>query len=513
MGYVFLTGGTGLLGSYLIRDLLRNETQLAVLVRGSRFESAVHRVENLVARWEKHAGHSLPRPVVLEGNLSQPGLGLSAESARWVKENCHRVLHNAASLTFHADSPEGEPWRSNLHGTSHLLDFAREAQVREFHHISTAYVCGLRQDVVMENELDVGQEHGNDYEVSKFQSEKLVREADFLDSVTVYRPAIILGDSQTGYTTTFHGFYVPLKLVSTLLTKAAVPGITPEAMAEIIKLVSERLREILALKGHECKNLVPVDWCSHVISEVFQQPRHHQNTYHLTPGKKTSVRSIQDVMEEVFLEKMDYESTHSPDSIDWELFRQTFLDGMTVYQAYWKDDPTFDQTNVQKALPHLPCPDMNHSVIRRMCRFAIESNFGWPRMIPPKPSFDLHARLQPVQGRVVSSDFPEKTDHGESPVHLGLQINGPGGGQWELTMDAGRLISASPGLSARCTATYYLNMQTFERLAHSNADAQTAIGTGRVVIEGNGVPLNDLAKTLENLAIAAGENPNLLPVK
>jgi thioester reductase-like protein len=312
---------------------------LAVLVRGNRFESAVSRIENIVARWEKHAGHALPRPVVLEGNLSEPGLGLSLDESRWVSENCNSVLHNAASLTFHAETPDGEPWRSNLHGTRHVLEFAREMKLREFHHVSTAYVCGLRQDLVLESELDVGQEHGNDYEVSKFQSEQLVRGSEFLDSVTVYRPAIILGDSQTGYSTTFHGFYVPLKLVSTLLTRSAVPGITPEGMAEIIKLVSERLREILLLEGHECKNLVPVDWCSQVISEIFVNPKHHRKTYHLTPGNKTTVRMIQDVMEAIFLEKMDFESKISPETVDWDVFLKSFVDGMTVYRAYWKDDP------------------------------------------------------------------------------------------------------------------------------------------------------------------------------
>jgi len=33
------------------------------------------------------------------------------------------------------------------------------------------------------------------------------------------------------------------------------------------------------------------------------------------------------------------------------------------------------------------------------------------------------------------------------------------------------------------------------------------------VIEGNGVPLNDLADTLQNLAIAAGKNPNRSPAE
>ena len=466
-----------------------------------------------MSRWEKHAGHSLARPVVLEGNLNEAGMGLPPDAVKWVRENCRSILHNAASLTFHAESPDGEPWRSNLHGTQHLLEFARETGIREFHHVSTAYVCGLRQDLVMEDELDVGQKHGNDYEVSKFQSEKMVREADFLDSVTVYRPAIILGDSQTGYTTTFHGFYVPLKLVSTLLTRAAVPGITPEGMSEIIKLVSERLREILQLEGHECKNLVPVDWCSKVISEIFIDPKHHQKTYHLTPETKTTVRLIQDVMEEVFLEKMDYKNGQSPETIDWDLFRQTFVDGMTVYRAYWKDDPSFDQRNVREALPHLPCPEMNREVILRMCRYAIDSNFGWPRIIPDQPEFNLHTRLKPVEGSQVLSETETNSDKNDSPVHLGLQINGPGGGEWELTLAGGRLVSTRPGLSSRCTATYYLNIATFEQLAQASTNAEKAIGTGRVVIEGNGVPLNALASTLDNLAIAAGQNPNAVPAE
>ena len=35
MGYLLLTGGTGLLGEYLVRDLLTRGTKLALLVRSS----------------------------------------------------------------------------------------------------------------------------------------------------------------------------------------------------------------------------------------------------------------------------------------------------------------------------------------------------------------------------------------------------------------------------------------------------------------------------------------------
>ena len=59
MGYLFLTGATGLLGSYLVRDLLRAGVELAVLVRSTRFESARQRVDGIVTRWERHAENFL----------------------------------------------------------------------------------------------------------------------------------------------------------------------------------------------------------------------------------------------------------------------------------------------------------------------------------------------------------------------------------------------------------------------------------------------------------------------
>ena len=98
----------------------------------------------------------------------------------------------------------------------HVLELCRNAGIRNFHHVSTAYVCGLRQGRILESELDVGQKMSNDYEQSKLQAEKMVRSADFLDSLTVHRPAIIIGDSTNGYTTTYHGFYAPLQAVYTM---------------------------------------------------------------------------------------------------------------------------------------------------------------------------------------------------------------------------------------------------------------------------------------------------------
>ena len=94
------------------------------------------------------------------------------------------------------------------------------------HYISTAYVCGHREDLVKEDEFDVGQEFRNDYENSKFQAEKLVRDFPEFDSLTVFRPVVITGDSITGYTSTYHGTYLYMKLARVL---AAIPSPTKRA--------------------------------------------------------------------------------------------------------------------------------------------------------------------------------------------------------------------------------------------------------------------------------------------
>src|ERR1035441_9824790 len=97
-GYYLLTGATGLLGSYLLRDSLLAGRRMAVLVRPSKSESAVQRIETQLRQWELALETSLPRPVVLEGNLSEIDLGLDNVTLDWISRNCTSVFHNAASL-------------------------------------------------------------------------------------------------------------------------------------------------------------------------------------------------------------------------------------------------------------------------------------------------------------------------------------------------------------------------------------------------------------------------------
>jgi thioester reductase-like protein len=364
--HLLLTGATGLLGQYLLRDLLFRGTPVAVLTRPGRSGSAAQRIEQVVAYWEEQFARRLPRPFCLEGDITVPGLGLSDTAHRWIVGHCSRMLHNAASLTFTGQDRQRDPWLSNVCGTAHVLDLCRATGIQEIHYVSTAYVCGQRGGTVSEEELDRGQDFRNDYESSKCEAEKRVRAASFLGSVTVYRPAVIVGDSATGYTSTYHGLYSYLYFAWLLRQYGS-----PEEDGRL------HLPVRLTLTGEERRNLVCVDWVSAVISHVVHMPEHHGRTYHLTPLQPVTARQIEDVMSGEF--KYYGPTFGGPDALaggELNDLEKAFYDYVARYQPYWFAEPTFDCSNTRVAAPHLPCPTTDGPLLRRLIGYAIRDRWG-----------------------------------------------------------------------------------------------------------------------------------------
>lgn len=493
--YHLLTGATGLLGSNLLRDFLLAQMRVAVLVRSSKLEGARQRIETILSRWEKQAGYTLPRPIILEGDLSDERFKLQDEDLRWVAKNCHSLVQNAASVTYHGEKPNEEPWRTNVGGTRNALEFCRQVGIRQYHHVSTAYVCGKRDDRVYEREVDVGQDLNTDYERSKLEGEKLIRAADHIDPPTIYRAAIIIGDSRTGHTPTFHGFYVPLKLVHTMFRHILLND-----------LQAKPLQEAIQIEGHERKNLVPVDWVSAVTTHVVNHPEHHGQTYHLAPEHPVTSDVMRDSMVQAFLMYGDLAASADKRTDGWsfnqEDFVRYFRDQMAIYESYWKDDPVFDISNTKRAAPHLPCPNVDTHMLVRLCKYALESNFGWPRPHSAPLEFDVFDYVRPLLNA---------TDWSEEGTRVGLQVNGPGGGQWQLLIKDGRAVSACVGCPASTDVRMYMNTNTFSQLARHELTVEQAVQTARTVIEGNNLADSALAHVLEDLVTGPAAQHDVLP--
>lgn len=364
MKYLLLTGSTGLVGRYLLRDLLQRGHAVAVLVRPDGPEKACDRIEDIMRFWDQRAGFKMPRPFCLEGDVTVPDLGLNAEGRSWVARHCDTMFHNAASLTFRGADRAGEPWRTNLDGTQNTLNFCHNIGIRKFHYVSTAYVCGNRNGVIREDELDLGQGFRNDYEHSKLLAEQLVRCADYLETPTIYRPAVIAGDSVTGYTNTYHGLLHHLKFMAVLFRNVS-PG--PDG----IRYLPMRLK----MTGDEQRNIVPVDWVSAVIMRLYETPSAHGGTYHLAPVHPMSPRELITAVESYF--HVDGAEFVGPDTAkDRNDMEQKTDESLDLYESYATTDPTLDTTNTSRFAADIVCPRVDEAMIHRFIDFGEADRWG-----------------------------------------------------------------------------------------------------------------------------------------
>ncbi len=429
-----------------MRDLLESGQRLALLVRSSKRESAFERVEAILQYWERLSGRSLPRPVLIEGDIRKPCFGIRSADKRWVANHCTSIMHSAASLTFHADGT-GEPWDTNHGGTQHMLELCRATGLRKLHYVSTAYICGLRQGRILETDVDCGQEFRNDYEESKLKAELLVREADFLDQLTVYRPAVISGDSETGYTNTYHGIYLYLRLMAMLTPRQPIG---PDGVRVT------RLR--LPLQGDERRNVIPVDWVSKVMTRLFLNPEAHGHTFNLAPDECLTARQLIDAGYSFYNSTgVEYIGYVPIDPATYNELEAASLPGLAMYNNYESTDPTFDCTNLKRFAGDMPCPAIDERMLHTYIRYGEADRWGKRRFEAPVLDWNAADYFR---------DFPAANDHAKDAYdkRLAIDLVGPGGGQWTLSLSPDASLVCSPGLHSNADSLLRMSALEFSQL-------------------------------------------------
>ena len=262
---------------------------------------------------------------------------------------------------------------------------------------------------------------GNDYERSKAAAEQLVQSASFLDSTTIFRPSIIVGDSQSGTATAFHGIYTALQLGYLYLLAKLHEGWQLD-VSLVRQVVEENFVKRLGVTGCEHKNLVPLDWVSAAILQIVERAEHHGKIYHLTHPRPVTIDGFKEAMIAAVMERVD-EMKRRRASIPLSLLESDgFRDYMGVYRSYFKGDPDFDTTNTTAAVPDLSCPELDHDTMVRLWRYAIDTDFAH-RLRQPLSSGEFASLL---------ATLPEPTEPGRDLI---LQISGPGGGSWLVQFD------------------------------------------------------------------------------
>jgi thioester reductase-like protein len=198
----FMTGFPGFIANRLLERLAKVRSRFILLVQ----PSLVERAKNELPRIANAAGRTIDDFRLIEGDVSQPSLALSEADLELVRQETTRIFHLAA--IYDLAVPRDLAMRVNVDGMRNLNELARSlTKLRHYHHVSTCYVAGKREGVILETELEHNAGFRNFYEESKYLSELEIDRLKQELPVTIHRPAVVCGDSKTGETVKYDGVY------------------------------------------------------------------------------------------------------------------------------------------------------------------------------------------------------------------------------------------------------------------------------------------------------------------
>jgi thioester reductase-like protein len=307
---IFLTGGTGVLGANLLKQILSvTDATVYCLVRAESQEIATQRLHSFLKVYapggELNAAFAA-RVVAVPGEVAAPHFGMAENSWRELAAKIEVVIHAAAITNLFLTMRRIEP--TNVGGTRNMIEFALATKGKYLCYVSTYTVMGDKsfdpQFVFREDQLDVGQGFSfMTYQQTKFTAENMVREAGQRGlRWNIFRPGQIFGESSTGN--------------------------YPHGQANIIGLFYDIFKTVIetgiAIQSETPFDVVPVDYVAQGILLLALDTKRYFETFHLTnPDSRTYSEIIN------MVRRMGYAIRDVPQSD----YRRMILDGRFIYQG------------------------------------------------------------------------------------------------------------------------------------------------------------------------------------
>jgi len=461
---ILITGVTGAVGSWMARAILESDRHILALTRADSAVAAQDRTLNAlrVVGADRYAD----RVNVVRGDICTDA------ATNVLSEPCGsvaRIVHCAGALEFRPEFEELDR-RVNVQGTANMLRLAEELRV-PFYHFSTAYIAGRRQGLVLESEIDVGQEFNNPYESSKCRAELLVREWSKRTGLAafVFRPSIVVGDSQEGRIVTFDGLYNFMRLL--------------DGMAG---LGAEREFRVVANPA-ATKNIVPVDHLARLAVHIMDAGV--PGTYHLTNPHSLRLSTLRDILTEVF----GIQGARLVGEEEFGISRPSRFESMyqklaSSYIPYLAAEPVFDRANTDTIArgANIELAEMNTLFFRRLVDYARKAEWG-------RRGQAVH-RAAAGRGRFVARYFDsflaDKMHRQLLPnlrrlsANCRILVEDLPGRSWSLSIDRGCLVTISEnGLPCECT--FLLHSDVFTDIVSGRLSPQAAFFDKKIDIEGD----------------------------
>ncbi|ORT56619.1 non-ribosomal peptide synthetase [Streptomyces sp. CB03238] len=363
--HVLLTGATGFLGAFLLRDLLeRTGAVVHCLVRASDTSAAEKRLRATLERyglWDDSRAHRIR---AVPGDLALPRLGLGEDGFDELARIVDVVFHTGAEVNLAYGYERLKA--ANVDGTAEVLRLAAAHRTVPVHHVSTVGVFPAagppRGRVLPGHPLGDVALLRNGYAESKWVAETLVAQARERGlPVTVYRPTRISGSSVTGVCQAADFLWL---LVKGCIQAGRAPG----------DYVSDF-------------DLVPVDHVSGAITVLAGDPSAAGATFHVSSerlrlftGIVDRLRSLGYPLDDVPLADWHRHMERHPENAAYPLLG---LLPPTGSQASPSDSPLFDSSATRRALDGsgVVSPEVDDALFARYVRFFVRDGF-----LPAPPS-------------------------------------------------------------------------------------------------------------------------------
>ena len=368
---ILITGATGFLGGFLAGDLIKRGRRTILTARPKGNDTAQQRVGNLLRFLNIEAKHA---PVVIPAEIDMPGLGLSEEHQRILRD-VPEVLHCAADTSF-AERKKEQVKATNLQGLQNVFDIVPNCE--RFYHMSSAYSVGTLEGLIKE-EIQYPPGFHNPYEQSKNEAEKLItdlcREKDI--DLNIFRPTITYGDSVTGESLRFNALYFPVRTLLYFrdLLKKDILERSGKRAVRLGVTINENgsIHFPLTFPGNGWLNLVPINFLVKAVTTIMDSGE--TGIFHIVNPKSDTIRKLAQNIERHYsisgMEVADEVVQGGP--------MQTLINSyMDVYYPYFCDKRNFSDYRTRTILEPLgiECPELTSAVFKRCMDFAVDSNWG-----------------------------------------------------------------------------------------------------------------------------------------